>query len=100
MKTIVAVAAVLACLGCGGGGSLGSGDLSEDQCRKLLTKISEVMYADLSAEERAEVEESPEELEESVQDCVSEQSWNKAGYDCVMEAKSESDLKSCVLQNG
>jgi hypothetical protein len=94
--TVVSLSA--GCTG-GGSGTSGSGPLSEDECRQLITKIQEVSYAGLSTSDRAEVEDSPEELAASVQECVSEQDWKRPGYECVMKATSESDLKRCIFEN-
>lgn len=97
MKYLVLVTAVVLCLaGCSGPGGL-SGKLSAEDCGQLLDKISEVTYASLSDAERAEVAETPAEREQSIQECVDEQNWNREGLECVLKASSEAELKLCVM---
>ena len=95
----LSVVVLWVCLGCGGVGSSGSGDLSETECRELLAKITEVSYQDLSASERAEVEETEEKRTAAAEECVREKTWQRAGYDCVMQASSMNDLRACILKN-
>ena len=102
VKNPFLLALALVVLGCGGGaggGTLAAGDLSEEECRKLLQKISDVSYANLSPAEMAEVAsiETPEKKEQDVKECVAEQNWTRSAYDCAMQATSESDLKSCIM---
>lgn len=101
MTRLFSIASVLICLGCGGSGTgaSGSGPLSADECRKLLTKIAEVSYQDLSSSERAEVQDTPEQFETSVQECVTEQNWDRPGYECVLQANTMAAMRVCVLQN-
>ncbi len=98
MRYLVLVTAVVLCLaGCSGPGGL-SGKLSAEECGQLLDKISEVSYASLSDAERAEVAESPAEREQSVQECVDDQNWDRDGFECVMKASSEADLTLCIIK--
>lgn len=96
MKFFIFVAAVALCLsGCSGPGSL-SGELNAEECGQLLDKISEISYADLSAADKAEVAETPAEKEQSIQECVTDQNWDRDGFECVMKATSMAELQLCV----
>ncbi|HSN88646.1 MAG TPA: hypothetical protein VL025_17925 [Thermoanaerobaculia bacterium] len=97
MKYLVLVTVAVLCLaGCSGPGGL-SGKLSAEECGQLMDKISEITYASLSDAERAEVAETPAEREQSVQECVDEQNWDRDGFECAMKASSEAELKLCIL---
>jgi len=100
MTRCLAVASVLVLVGvCGAGcGESGSGALSEDECRKLVNQISTVSFAELSPADRAQAEGTPEEVEASVQECVTEQNWTRAGYECVMQATTLAELTACARQ--
>ena len=100
MKHVLLVATLLLCSSCGGPGTGATGGdaLSEDECRQLLSKIAEITYADLSESDRAEVEDSEEQFEASVQACVADQNWDRPGFDCVMRANSEADLRICIVR--
>ena len=73
--------------------------MTEAECRQLHDKLDQIMYADLSSSERAELAETEDEKAANARECVEDQAWNRSGFECAMKATTEAELNRCMLAN-
>lgn len=98
--TLAILGVLLVACGAGGGGAggvLGGGDrLSAEQCQELFDQVFEIVNRGVPLEEQEMARGTAEEEAETLRSCVDGETWSPKGYDCVMAATTESELRTCI----
>ncbi|HMB55538.1 MAG TPA: hypothetical protein VKU40_19620 [Thermoanaerobaculia bacterium] len=100
LGTLAILGLLLVACGAGGGGAGGApggGDrLSAEQCQELFDQIFEIVSRGVPLEEQEMARGTAEEEAETLRSCVDGETWGPKGYDCVMKATTESELRTCI----
>ncbi len=97
MRTI-SVLLLMGCLACAGDGS-GGGSLTHEECTRLMERITEISYQDLSEEDRQEAL-SETDNRDAIESCARGENWARRGFECAMQAKTTDELNRCVRLGG
>jgi|CXWL01.1.fsa_nt_gi hypothetical protein len=74
--------------------------LDKAECRKLLLRQHEVLTSDLRGEDLSASEVSfAASFDVEVKDCVQGRSWSRRGFDCIMAAQTQEEMRFCIHRN-
>lgn len=74
--------------------------LDKAECRKLLLRQQEVLSSDLRGEDLSATEVSfAASFDTEVNDCVQGRSWSRRGFQCVMAAQTQDEMRFCIHRN-
>lgn len=74
--------------------------LDKAECRKLLLRQQEVLAIDLRGEDLSSFEaSSAASFDVEVNDCLTGRSWTRVGYQCVMKAQTQEEMRFCTNRN-
>lgn len=99
MKPLAAVASTftaLLLLACADKGP----PLEKAECRQLLLRQQQVLSIDLRGDDLSDFEASSSaSFDTEVNDCVKGRSWTRRGYQCVMAANTQEEMRFCTNRN-
>ena len=71
--------------------------LTSAECKMLLTRINQIFGETLQGQDRQRYFAESIITEQDINECVTGDTWTRAGFDCVMKAKKKGDLDKCIL---
>ena len=95
LTKLVGALVLTATLGCSGSGS--EAPLTAAECGELVDHFSEVLAQGLPRTDLAEWNaDHAAERDAEIAECVAEQNWDRAGFECAMKATSQSGFQRCI----
>lgn len=74
--------------------------LNKAECRQLLLYQQQVLASDLRDEDLSAFESSAAAtFSVDVDDCVKGLTWTRVGYQCVMKAQTQEEMRFCTNRN-
>ncbi len=97
MASRIALSLLVVCLASCNVVETSQAPLDRDECAQLEQKFHEIFSQGLSGSDLEEFN-SYRNPESEIAECLEEQSWDRAGFECAMKQSSQGGLQSCILR--